>query len=315
MNGKYNLLTVSSPHFHDNSSTRRIMVDVVLALVPACIAAVVIFGLKALSLIGVCVLSAVAAEWIFNIVVKKPCTIGDFSAVVTGVLLALNLGTDVTLIEAAMGSIFAIVFVKGIFGGLGKNFANPAITARVFMLLCFSTVTSFTAPKCVELVSSATPLVTLKGGTIEGLPSLMDMLLGLHGGSIGETCIIALTLGWIWLSVRKVIKWYVPFAYIATVFVLFLAATLNPMLALYEILSGGLFIGAIFMATDYSSTPLHVKGKVVFCILAGIITFIIRHFCGYPEGVSFSILICNLLVPYIEHFTRNIPLGGSANGK
>ena len=315
MEKKYNLLNVSSPHFHDSSSTRKIMLDVVIALVPAMIAAVVIFGTKALLLIATCVVSAVLAEYIFNLIVKKPCTIGDFSAVVTGVLLALNLGTDVTILQAVIGSVFAIVFVKGLFGGIGKNFANPAITARVFMLLCFSTVTSFTAPKTVELVSSATPLVNLKAGSMDLLPSLGQMFLGLHGGSIGETCIIALIIGWIYLSVRKVIKWYIPFAYIATVFVLFLVSSLSPMVALYEILSGGLFIGAIFMATDYSSTPLHIKGKVVFCILAGIITFIIRKFCGYPEGVSFSILICNLLVPYIEHFTRNIPLGGSANGK
>ena len=315
MEKKYNLLNVSSPHFHDSSSTRKIMLDVVIALVPAMIAAVVIFGTKALLLIATCVVSAVLAEYIFNLIVKKPCTIGDFSAVVTGVLLALNLGTDVTILQAVIGSVFAIVFVKGLFGGIGKNFANPAITARVFMLLCFSTVTSFTVPKTVELVSSATPLVNLKAGSMDLLPSLGQMFLGLHGGSIGETCIIALIIGWIYLSVRKVIKWYVPFAYIATVFVLFLVSSLSPMVALYEILSGGLFIGAIFMATDYSSTPLHIKGKVVFCILAGIITFIIRKFCGYPEGVSFSILICNLLVPFIEHFTRNIPLGGSANGK
>ena len=315
MEKKYNLLNVSSPHFHDSTSTRKIMLDVVIALVPAMIAAVVIFGTKALLLIATCVVSAVLAEYIFNLIVKKPCTIGDFSAVVTGVLLALNLGTDVTILQAVIGSVFAIVFVKGLFGGIGKNFANPAITARVFMLLCFSTVTSFTVPKTVELVSSATPLVNLKAGSMDLLPSLGQMFLGLHGGSIGETCIIALIIGWIYLSVRKVIKWYVPFAYIATVFVLFLVSSLSPMVALYEILSGGLFIGAIFMATDYSSTPLHIKGKVVFCILAGIITFIIRKFCGYPEGVSFSILICNLLVPYIEHFTRNIPLGGSANGK
>ena len=315
MEKKYNLLNVSSPHFHDSSSTRKIMLDVVIALVPAMIAAVVIFGTKALLLIATCVVSAVLAEYIFNLIVKKPCTIGDFSAVVTGVLLALNLGTDVTILQAVIGSVFAIVFVKGLFGGIGKNFANPAITARVFMLLCFSTVTSFTVPRTVELVSSATPLVNLKAGSMDLLPSLGQMFLGLHGGSIGETCIIALIIGWIYLSVRKVIKWYVPFAYIATVFVLFLVSSLSPMVALYEILSGGLFIGAIFMATDYSSTPLHIKGKVVFCILAGIITFIIRKFCGYPEGVSFSILICNLLVPYIEHFTRNIPLGGSANGK
>ena len=315
MEKKYNLLMVSSPHFHDKSSTARIMLDVVIALVPACFARVVILRLKALSLICVCVLSALVSETLFNLVVRKKNTITDLSAVVTGVLLALNLGTGVSLVEAALGSAFAIVFVKGIFGGLGKNFANPAITARVFMLLCFSSVTTFTAPKAVELVSSATPLVSLSAGKMEELPSLMSMLLGLHGGSVGETCIIALILGWIYLSVRKVIKWYVPFAYILTVFVLFLVATMSPVVALYEILSGGLFLGAIFMATDYATTPIHVKGKVVFCILCGIITFIIRHFCGYPEGVSFSILICNLLVPYIEDATRNIPLGGPANGK
>lgn len=311
----YNLIVVSSPHFHDNSSSRRIMLDVIIALLPAVIASIVIFGLKSLWLIITCVLSAVASEWLFDICTKKKETVGDLSAVVTGLLLALNLGTEVSLYEAVIGSVFAIVFVKCIFGGLGKNFANPAITGRVFMLIAFGSVTSFVNPKGVELVSSATPLANLASNSMENLPTLLQMMLGLHGGTIGETCIIALIVGWIYLSVRKVIKWYVPASFIITVYILFLLVTGSPVYALYEILSGGLFLGAIFMATDYVTTPITVKGKVVFCICCGIITFIIRRFCSLPEGVSFSILIMNILTPFVEKLTANVPLGGSSNGK
>lgn len=311
----YNLIVVSSPHFHDNSSSRRIMLDVIIALLPAVIASIVIFGLKSLWLIITCVLSAVASEWLFDICTKKKETVGDLSAVVTGLLLALNLGTEVSLYEAAIGSVFAIVFVKCIFGGLGKNFANPAITGRVFMLIAFGSVTSFVNPKGVELVSSATPLANLASNSMENIPTLLQMMLGLHGGTIGETCIIALIVGWIYLSVRKVIEWYVPASFIVTVYILFFLVTGSPIYALYEILSGGLFLGAIFMATDYVTTPITVKGKVVFCICCGIITFIIRRFCSLPEGVSFSILIMNILTPFVEKFTANVPLGGSSNGK
>lgn len=308
MANNYNLITVSSPHFHNGSSGRRIMLDVIIALLPAAIAAVVIFGMKSLALMATCIIAAIAAESLFDVIVKKKNTIGDLSAIVTGLLLALNLGTEVALWEAAVGSVFAIVFVKCIFGGLGKNFANPAITGRVFMIIAFGSVTSFVNPKCVELVSSATPLANLAQGAMDQLPTVGQMLLGLHGGTIGETCIIALVLGWVYLSVRKVIKWYVPAAFIATVFVLFLVFTGSPVVAFYEILSGGLFLGAIFMATDYVSTPITVKGKVVFCICCGIITFIIRKFCALPEGVSFSILIMNILTPWVEKLTHNVPL-------
>lgn len=311
----YDLITVSSPHFHDDSSSRRIMLDVILALVPAMAASIVIFGIKSLWLIVTCVASCVASEWIFDLCTKRKETIGDLSAVVTGVLLALNLGTGVSLYEAVIGSVFAIVFVKCIFGGLGKNFANPAITARVFMLVAFGSVTSFVNPQGVELASSATPLANLASNSMESLPTIKQMLFGLHGGTIGETCIIALVLGWIYLSARKVIKWYVPASFIATVYVLFLVATGSPSYALYEILSGGLFLGAIFMATDYVTTPITVKGKVVFCVCCGIITFVIRRFCSLPEGVSFSILIMNILTPFVEKLTHNVPLGGSNNGK
>lgn len=308
---EYKLTVTSSPHFHDRNSSQRIMLDVIIALIPACIAAVVIFGVKALILIITCVLTAIVAESLYDRAVKKPNTVKDLSAVVTGILLALNLGTEVRVYEAIVGTVFAIIVVKCLFGGLGCNFANPAITGRVFMLETFASVTAFTNPKGVELVSSATPLVILNSGDTSALPSLTNMLLGLHGGTIGETCIIALVIGWIYLSMRGVIKWYVPLSYILTVFVLYLIKSASPVFALYEILSGGLFLGAIFMATDYVTTPLTNKGKVIFSVAAGIITFIIRAFMSLPEGVSFSILIMNIFTPFIEKLTAPVPLGGS----
>lgn len=308
---EYKLTVTSSPHFHDRNSSQRIMLDVIIALIPACIAAVVIFGVKALILIITCVLTAIVAESLYDKAVKKPNTVKDLSAIVTGILLALNLGTEVRVYEAIVGTVFAIIVVKCLFGGLGCNFANPAITGRVFMLETFASVTAFTNPKGVELVSSATPLVILNSGDTSTLPSLTNMLLGLHGGTIGETCIIALVIGWIYLSIRGVIKWYVPLSYILTVFVLYLVKSASPVFALYEILSGGLFLGAVFMATDYVTTPLTNKGKVIFCVAAGIITFIIRAFMSLPEGVSFSILIMNIFTPFIEKLTAPVPLGGS----
>ena len=308
---KYNLINITSPHFHDDSSTQKVMLDVIIALIPTSIAGVIIFGSKSLVLMAACIVTAVLSEFLFDKAAGKANTVGDLSAVVTGLLLALNLGTDVAVWQAVVGTAFAILFVKCLFGGIGKNFANPAITGRVFMLLAFQSVTSFSNPAGVDLVSSATPLVSLKAQAMDQVPSLMQMFLGQHGGTIGEVCILALIIGWIYLSVRKVIKWYVPFAYIATVFVLFLAFTQSFTYALYEILAGGLFLGAIFMATDYATTPLTVSGKVVFCIFCGVLTFIIRYFCSLPEGVSFSILIGNLFTPVISNLTRNIPLGGS----
>ena len=308
-----NLILSSSPHIHTRDSSRRIMLDVIIALLPAAIAGIIIFGAKALGVIAACVITAVVSEALFNLIVHKKQTVGDLSAVVTGLLLALNLSTNVAIWQCVVGTVFAIVVVKCLFGGLGKNFANPAITGRVFMLLAFSSVAGGAKPAVVELVSSATPLELLAQGA-ENAPSLMELFLGLHGGAIGETCCLALLIGFAWLLFRRVIKWHVPVIFIGTVFVLYLVFTGSFQMALAEILAGGLFIGAIFMATDYVTSPITLKGKMVFALGCGLVTFIIRYFCAYPEGVSFSILAMNILTPYIEKFTGNTPLGGSKNG-
>ena len=301
-------LTVSAaPHIHSGASTNRIMLDVIIALLPATVASVVIFGMKSLIVLAACVITALVGEALFNIITKRKQTIGDLSAVVTGLLLALNLSTNVPAWQCVVGTLFAIVCVKCLFGGLGCNFANPAITGRVFMLVAFSAVAGGANPTIVELTTSATPLEQLgKGETLE----LMDLFLGLHGGAIGETCILALILGFVYLLVRKVITWHTPVVFIATVFVLYLAFTGDVMMAVSQILAGGLFIGAIFMATDYVTTPITTRGRVVFALGCGVITFIIRYFCAYPEGVSFSILIMNILTPFIEKWTAKEPLGG-----
>ena len=301
-------LTVSAaPHIHSGASTNRIMLDVIIALLPATAASVIIFGLKSLIVIAACVITALVGEALFNIVTKRKQTIGDLSAVVTGLLLALNLSTNVPAWQCVVGTLFAIVCVKCLFGGLGCNFANPAITGRVFMLVAFSAVAGGANPTIVDLTTSATPLEQLgKGEPLE----LRDLFLGLHGGAIGETCILALIIGFVYLLVRKVITWHTPVVFIATVFVLYLAFTGDVMMAVSQILAGGLFIGAIIMATDYVTTPITTRGRVVFALGCGVITFIIRYFCAYPEGVSFSILIMNILTPFIEKWTAKEPLGG-----
>lgn len=303
------LISSSAPHIHTRSTSRNIMLDVALALLPATVAAVILYGVQALLVILVCTVSAVLAELVFNLICRKKQTVGDLSAVVTGLLLGLNLSANVPLWQCAVGAIFAIVVVKCLFGGLGHNFANPAITGRVFMLLCFSSVAGGSMPRYAELLSTATPLELLPAGTA-GLPSLLDMFLGLRGGAVGEGCIVALLIGYVYLVVRGVIKWYVPAAFVGVVFVCFAAATGDLVAALYEIMAGGVFIGAIFMATDYVTTPITNLGKIVFAVGCGLITFIIRYFCAYPEGVSFSILAMNILTPMIERFTARKPLGG-----
>ena len=306
------LITSASPHIHSGASTRRIMLDVIIALLPAAIASAVIFGMRANVILLTCIVSAVLAEFLFNLITRRQQSVGDLSAVVTGLLLGLNLSTNVPIWQCVIGSVFAVVVVKGLFGGLGRNFANPAITARVFMLIAFSAVAGGAMPAVVELEASATPLEQLANGASQ-LPSLLDMFIGTYGGAIGETCTAALLLGFVYLLIRKVIRWHIPVVFIGTVFVCTLIASGDFVYALYQILGGGLFLGAIFMATDYVTCPITTKGRVVFALGCGLITFIIRYFCSYPEGVSFSILIMNLLVPYIERFTANKPLGGSKN--
>ena len=299
----------ASPHIHSGNSTRRVMLDVVIALLPASIAAVVIFGMKALTVLLACTVSAVLFEALFCLLTGRKQSVGDLSAVVTGLLLGLNLSTNVPVWQCVVGSFFAIILVKCLFGGLGHNFANPAITARVFMLLAFSSVAGGANPVIVELTTSATPL-ELINSDISALPSLGDMFLGLRGGAVGESCVLALLIGYAYLVFRRHIKWFVPATFIGVVFVLSLAFSGDIVYSLYQLMGGGLFIGAIFMATDYVTTPITVKGKVVFAAGCGIITFVIRYFCAYPEGVSFSILAMNILTPYIEKLTAAKPLGG-----
>ena len=304
------LIISTSPHIHSKVTTQSIMRDVLIALAPASVAAVVLFGLRALLNIVLCVGASVLSEFLFNLITKKKQTIVDLSACVTGLLLALNLSTKVSVWQCIVGSVFAIIVVKCLFGGIGCNFANPAITARIFLLVSFNSVVGGAAANFeTDLTAGATPLTAIKEGATEALPSLLDMLLGNRGGAIGETCAIALILGGAYLVWRKVISWHTPVIFIGTVFVLSLLIQQDLTLALYEVLGGGLLIGAIFMATDYSTTPINKIGKMVFAFGCGIITVLIRFWGSYPEGVSFAILLMNILSPYIEKWCSKKPLG------
>ena len=290
-----------SPHIHSGRSTSGIMLDVLIALLPATIAGVVIFGLKSLLVIALCVACCVGFEALFNVITKaKRQTVTDLSAAVTGLLLALNLPANIPLWQCVVGSLFAIIVVKCLFGGIGKNLVNPAITARVFMLVAFGSMTTAAFPvKAVDTVSTATPLAA------EEMPSLLTLFLGSYGGAIGETCTLALLIGGLYLLVRRVITWQVPVVFIATVFVLsFLMKGFDPINALALTMSGGVFIGAFFMATDYTTSPPTPWGKVIFGLGAGLLTCLIRYYGAYPEGVSFAILFMNILNPYIIGWTR-----------
>ena len=308
-----NLIVSQSPHIHSGASTSRIMRDVLIALLPTTVAGMILFGWRALLTIAVCVVTCVLGEYVFNIITKRKQTIGDLSAAVTGLLLGLNLSTNVKIWQCVVGSIFAIIVVKCLFGGLGCNFANPAITGRVFMLIAFSASVAGGANP-IDLEAGATPLAEMKTGfDLDTLPSLLDMLLGKRGGAIGETCIIALVLGFIYLVIRRVIHFETPLIFIGTTYVLTLAITGDPLVSLYQILGGGLFIGAIFMATDYVTTPITRVGRMIFAVGCGLITVLIRFFGTYPEGVSFAILLMNILSPYIDKWTQPRPLGKGGN--
>lgn len=293
-----------SPHIRAKDSTQTIMRDVIIALTPAFIAAIVHYHLRPVWLLIVCVAAAVASEAIMQKILKKKVTIGDLSAVVTGVLIAYNLPVGIPLWIAAMGSAIAIVVVKQLFGGLGQNFANPAITARIVLFLSFASHMSNYTDGYPDALAGATPLAV--AGT-EAAPSYLDMFLGNIGGSMGETCKLALLIGFAYLLIRKVIAWYTPVCFIGTVFLLSWALGQDPV---YSILSGGLFLGAIFMATDYVTTPSTTLGRIIFGVAAGCITVVIRVFGSYPEGVSFAILLMNILSPHIERLTVPKPLGG-----
>ena len=302
----------TSPHIYTSRTTGKVMLDVIIALLPATVAGSILFGLRSLAVIATCVITCVLFEALFAIITKREQTISDLSAVVTGLLIALNLSVNVPLWQAAIGSAFAIIVVKCLFGGIGCNLVNPAITARVFMLISFGTMAKGAFPEGVDATSGATPLAELANvGTAS--PSLIDLFLGKHGGVIGETCILALIIGLVYLLVRKVITWHIPISFIATVYLFSLIYEgFDFMAALVWILSGGLFIGAIFMATDYVTSPSTPLGKLVFGIGCGAITVLIRFYGTYPEGVSFAILFMNILTPYIDSLTPRKLFGGKA---
>lgn len=313
------LVVSTSPHLHSGAKTQRIMIDVLIALAPAAVASVVLFGLKALLMIIVSVGTSVLSEFLFNLAVKKRQTILDFSACITGLLLALSLPTTTKLWQIAVGAVFAIVVVKCLFGGLGCNFANPAVTARVMMLIAFKDSGGGVVPSpdkwaSFDLVSGATPLAEL-GKEGVALPSLLDMLLGQRGGAIGETCIIALLIGFAYLVIRRVIKWYIPVTYAGLTFLLSLAFSGSITSATYHLLGGGLVLAAVFMITDYVTTPINTLGKVVFAVGCALITALIRFFGSLPEGVSYAILLMNILSPYIEKLCARKPLGAGGKTK
>lgn len=300
------LIVSPSPHDENYVKTHSIMLQVIMALMPALGVSIYIFGPRAVPLTAVCVGSCILFEYLCRRLMKRDNTIGDMSAAVTGLLLAMNLPVTAPYWMAVVGSFVAIVIVKQLFGGIGQNFANPAITARIVLMVGFPTINHWIKPLeyDYDAVSSATPLVLAKKG--EELPSYLDMFLGKTGGSLGETCALALLLGGLYLAARKIISLAAPLSFIGSLFILSWIAGDDP---LYQILAGGVFLGAFFMATDYATTPITQKGKVVFGLGCGIITFVIRHFGSYPEGVSFSILLMNVLTPYIEELTRNKPFG------
>ena len=306
------LIVSTSPHIQSKDSTQSIMRDVIIALLPATVAGVVLFGWKALITILVCVGTAVLSEFLFNLIVKKQQTVTDLSAIVTGLILALSLPAKAGIFHCIVGSVFAIVVVKCLFGGIGCNFANPAATARVFLLIAFSaSIGGATAPTIggTDLVATATPLEIIKLGTDAELPSLLNMFLGNHAGAIGEASALALLLGGVYLIIRRVIKWQVPVIYIATVFLLSLIIKQDLTIALYQVLGGGLVLAAFFMITDYSTTPINTLGKMVFAFGCGVITVLIRFWGSYPEGISFAILLMNILSPYIEKLCTKKPFG------
>ena len=322
--------TVSfSPHIRGNSTTNRIMLDVVIALMPAFIGSVLIFGPRAALITGVCVSACLLFEAAYQKLLKKPITVTDFSAVITGLLIAFNLPVTIPLWQAVIGCFVAIIMVKQLFGGLGRNFANPAIVARIVLFIAFPVAmgaawhmpeAAWSTPSWMlitDAVSSPTPLYYLTDRTMEVsdimyvLPNLRDMFLGIRGGTIGETSTAALLLGGIYLIVRRVIRWHIPLSFMATVGVLtFVSGGFSFDFMLMHLLAGGLLLGAIFMATDYVTSPQTSKGRIAFGIGCGLLTVVIRLFGNYPEGVSFAILFMNILVPFINKFTMTKPLGG-----
>ncbi len=312
-----NLMVSSTPHIRSKETISTVMLDVVIALIPAAVMGVVYFGMRALALMVISVVSAVVFEALYQKLTGKKVTVTDFSAVITGLLLAMNLPSTAPFWVPVVGAFFAIIIVKQLFGGLGQNFMNPALGARAFLVASYPTYmtgaafvpTSSGVIGALDATTTATPLSQLSEGTIRTLTQqdYINALIGNVGGVIGETCAIALVIGGLYLIIRKVISWRIPVTYILTVFLLtwlFKLAGIAPNREpLYELLTGGLMLGAFFMATDYASSPMTPVGQLIMGVGCGVFTTLIRIFGGYPEGVSYSILLMNLCVPLIDRYT------------
>ena len=313
------LIASSSPHIRSNENTRSIMLDVIIAMLPALCWAIYNFGFKALLSVVVAVVACLFWEWLYRKLMKKPQSIGDLSAVVTGMLLAFVCPPSLPWWALIIGAFFSIVVVKQLYGGIGCNFLNPALAGRAILLASYATaMTSWTLPGSKlgleTVVSTATPLQIMKEGTVEKFTELTanytvaDMFIGRVGGSLGEVSALALLLGGAWLLIRKVISWHTPVAFIGTVAILTLisapAGIDNVQYMLYNVFGGGLMLGAIFMATDYATSPVTKPGQLIFGIGCGLITCFIRRFGSYPEGVCYSILIMNCTTWLLDKYIR-----------
>ena len=295
-----NILMSAAPHIRSNDSTRRIMLDVIIAMTPAMIGSIYFFGMNALMLILVSVVSAVAFEALTQKVFKKDILIGDLSAVVTGMLIAFNLPANAPWWVALFGSGFAIILVKECFGGIGSNFMNPALAARAAIMASWPSIMSeFVNP---DMKVTATPLAIMEAGG--SLPSLQRMFIGDIAGTIGETSALLLLIGAAYLLIRKVIDWKIPVTYIGSTAIMLFILGVSPEHVLYHLLSGGLILGAFFMATDYATSPVTPKGRIIFGVGAGVLTALFRIKGGMPEGVSYAILLMNVATPVIEKFTK-----------
>ena len=293
------LVVSSSPHVHAELTTQKIMMWVLIALAPSGVMGVWYYGLRALAIMIVCVASCVLSEYAWQKLTHRPVTIGDLSAAVTGLMLAFNLPVSIPLWMSAVGGAFAIIVVKQFYGGLGCNIVNPALAGRAMMLASWPVaMTTWT----LDGVTTATPLALIKAGQLDQLPSLTHMLVGYMGGSLGETCKLALLIGFAILLWKKIITWHVPVIYIITVSALCTLFGRGAPMA--DMLAGGLFLGAIFMATDYATSPITLKGKVIYALGCGALTAVIRTWGGYPEGFTYAILVMNLTVPLIDRATK-----------
>ena len=310
------LIASSNPHIRNNEDTRSLMLDVIIALMPALAMSVYVFGVTTLISAVVSVAGAVFFEWLYRKLLKKPQTIGDLSAALTGLLLSMVCPPTLPYWMLLVGDFFAIFVVKQLYGGIGKNFLNPALAGRAALVACYaSQMTSWAAPRTVDAVTAATPLAMMKAGEFEALTaqySLSDMFIGLIGGSAGEVSAMMLLIGGLYLIFRRVISWHTPVAYIGTVAVLtFLFPQGNDALTymLYNVFGGGLMLGAFFMATDYVTSPITKEGQLIYGLGCGLLTVFIRYFGSYPEGVCYSILIMNCLVWIIDKYTKPTRFG------